>query len=148
MRVTREVPPAQWRRVLDDLSRVHDGAVVRLLVLDDDHGIQAHGAAFRLAGLTSDGRPGFESISVILAGSTHVTHIIEHPRSLHVERRWESRTANVQVTDNEGVRTLISLGPPVSDGTGEAMTAFVASRGPGCALVRQVPPSAKSPYGA
>jgi hypothetical protein len=120
---------------------VHDGAVVRLVVLDDDNGMQAHGTAFRLAGLTSDGRPGFESISAILAGSTHVTHIIDHPRSLHVERRWESRTANVQITDSDGVRTLISLGPPVlSDRTGEAMAALGVRRGLDCALVRQVPP--------
>src|SRR5687767_9441013 len=69
MVVTREIPPPQWRRVLDDLSRVHDGADVRLVVLDQEHGLQAHGQAFRLAGLTSDGEPGFESISAILAGS-------------------------------------------------------------------------------
>ncbi len=143
MRVTREVPPAQWRRVLDDLSRVHDDADVRLVVLDDDIGMQAHGTAFRLAGLTSDGRPGFESISAILAGSTHVTHIIDRPRSLHVERRWESRTATVQITDSDGVRTLISLGPPVLPGvTGEATTSLGASPGRGCALVRQQPVAA------
>jgi hypothetical protein len=113
MVVTREIPPPQWRRVLDDLSRVHDGADVRLEVLDEDHGLQAHGQAFRLAGLTSDGRPGFESISAILAGTTHVTHTIDRPISLHVERRWESRTATVQIVDRNGTRTLIALGPPV-----------------------------------
>jgi uncharacterized protein DUF5335 len=113
MVVTREIPPPQWRRVLDDLSRVHDGAVARLIVLDDDHGVQTHGESFRLAGLTSDGSPGRESIAVILAGSTHVTHIIDRPRSVYVERRWESSTAAVQVVDRNGIRTLISLGPPV-----------------------------------
>src|SRR5687768_4563274 len=131
MVVTREVPPAQWRLVLDDLSRVHDGADVQLVVLDDDHGLQAHGEAFRLAGLTSDGRPGLESISAILAGSTHVTHIIDRPRSLHVARRWESRTATVQIVDQNGRRTLIALGPPVLPGaaraTTEAVTAAVGS---------------------
>jgi hypothetical protein len=122
MVVTREIPPPQWRRVLDDLSRVHEGASVRLLVLDDDHGPQTHGETFRLAGLTSDGGPGRESISAILAGSAHVTHIIDRPRSLHVERRWESRTANVQVVDGNGTRTLISLGPPVlPEATGTAL---------------------------
>jgi hypothetical protein len=123
MVVTREIPPPQWRQVFDDLSRVHAGATVRLIVLDDDHGLQTHGEAFRLAGLTSDGGPGLESISVILAGSTHVTHIIDRPRSVHVERRWESSTASVQVIDRSGIRTLISMGPPVlSDVTGGAAT--------------------------
>ena len=124
MVVTREIPPAQWRRVLDDLSRVHDGAAVRLVVLDEHHGVQTHGEAFRLAGLTADGAPGLEAISVILAGSTHVTHIIDRPRSVHVERRWESSTASVQVVDGSGIRTLISLGPPVlADATDRATTA-------------------------
>jgi hypothetical protein len=113
MVVTREIPPPQWRRVLDDLSRVHAGASVRLIVLDAEQGPQTHGETFRLAGLVADGAPGRESISAILAGSTHVTHIIDRPRSLHVERQWESRTANVQVVDSNGTRTLISLGPPV-----------------------------------
>ncbi len=114
MIVTREIPPPQWRRVLDDLSRVHEGADVRLIVLNDEQGPQTHGEAFRLAGLTADGGPGLESISAILAGSTHVTHIIDRPRSVHVERRWESRTATIQVVDRNGIRTLISLGPPVA----------------------------------
>jgi hypothetical protein len=128
MLVTREIPPPQWRTVLDDLSRVHAGAAARLIVLDDEHGLQTHGEAFRLAGLTSDGSPGLESISVILAGSAHVTHIIDRPRSVHLERRWESRTASVQVVDRNGIRILISLGPPVlSDVTGTAPTAARAS---------------------
>ena len=132
MVVTREIPPPQWRRVLDDLSRVHDGSDVRLVVLDDDHGLQAHGPTFRLAGLTSDGRPGFESISAILAGPTHVTHIIDRPRSLHVERRWESRTATVQIIDRNGRRTLIALGPPVLPGAARATGEAMPPAGVGC----------------
>ena len=132
MVVTREIPPPQWRRVLDDLSRVHEGAAARLIVLDDEHGVQTHGEAFRLAGLTSDGSAGLESISVILAGSTHVTHIIDRPRSVHVERRWESSTASVQVIDRRGIRTLISLGPPVlPDVIGRVTTAAGAAH-PAC----------------
>ena len=136
MVVTQEIPPTQWRRVLDDLSRLHEGADARLIVLDDDHGVQTHGRTFRLAGLTSDGSPGLESISAILAGSAHVTHIIDRPRSLHVERRWEPRT-------------LISLGPPVVAGLAtRALPKLDAGRARGCALVRQPSPSAKIPQEA
>jgi len=113
MVITREIPRAQWRRVLDDLSRLHAGAPVHLVVLDDEHGPQTHGDTFTLVGLTSDGQTGSESIAVILARGAHVTHIIEHPCALHVELLWESRTANLQIVAAGGTRTVISLGAPV-----------------------------------
>ncbi|MEO5823017.1 MAG: DUF5335 family protein [Vicinamibacteraceae bacterium] len=113
MVITREIPRDRWRRVLDDLSRVHAGTSVRLVVLDGEHGMQTHGDVFALAGLSSDGEAGCESFSAMLSGAAHVTHFINHPRSLHVELLWESRTANLQIVDGDGIRTLISLGPPL-----------------------------------
>jgi hypothetical protein len=115
MTITRTVPREQWRRVLDDLSRLHAGATVRLQVLDESQGPTAYGGALRLVGLTSDGGAGRESISAILEASAvaHVTHIIDSPSAVHVELLWEPRTANIQVTTADGSRTLICLGPPV-----------------------------------
>jgi hypothetical protein len=118
MVVTRQVPRAQWRVALDDLSRVHAGAAVRLVVLDDEQGVRSHGESFRLAGLTADGGGADgEAIAAILIGPSHVTHIIDRPCSLQIERCWESRTASVQIVDRDGVRTLITLGPPVLGGS-------------------------------
>jgi hypothetical protein len=118
MVITREVPRESWRRVLDDLSRLHAGAPAHLVVLDDEHGPQTHGDAFALVGMSSDGDAGAESIVAILAcGDAHVTHIIGRPRSLHVELLWESRTANIQITETNGTRTVICLGPPVFPAT-------------------------------
>jgi hypothetical protein len=117
MVITKEVPRPSWRRVLDDLSRVHAGATAHLVVLDDEQGPQTHGDAFALVGMSSDGDAGTESIAAILIrGGAHVTHIIDRPRSLHVELLWESRTANLQIADASGIRTLICLGPPVLAG--------------------------------
>jgi hypothetical protein len=113
MVITREIPRPQWRRLLDDLSRVHAGAAVHLLVLDDACGPETHGDDFRLIGLTADGPPGAEAIAAIMAGRTRVTHIIDRPQSLLLEQLWETRTANVQIVDSGGTRTVISLGPPV-----------------------------------
>ena len=113
MIITKEVPPSQWRRTLDDLSRLHGGSAVQLMVLDDDGGPQVHGAGFTLGGLTADGDGGAGSIAAILSGPASVTHIVDRPRTLHLEMSWESRTANLQITDASGTRTLISLGPPV-----------------------------------
>jgi hypothetical protein len=113
MMITKEVARPMWRRVLDDLSRLHAGAPVRLEVLDGDNGIHSHGDDFRLVGLTSDGREGSEVISAILARGAHLTHIIDQPQSMHLELLWESRTANVQIADAHGTRTLIHLGAPV-----------------------------------
>jgi hypothetical protein len=115
MVITKEVPRSSWRRVLDDLSRLHLDATARLMVLDAEHGVQSHGDAFRLVGLTSDGDAGSESIVAILAlpGGAHVTHSITGPRRLHLELLWETRTANVQIADANGTRTLICLGAPV-----------------------------------
>jgi hypothetical protein len=130
MVITREVPRVLWRRTLDDLSRLHAGAPVHLTVLDDEHGLQIHGNDFRLVGLTSDGAAGSESIAAILAGDAHVTHIIDHPRSLHVELLWESRTANVQIADRDGRRTLICLGAPVLQGALKTRSAGRTTGGP------------------
>jgi hypothetical protein len=114
MIITRQVPQDQWRRVLDDLSRVHAGATVRLQVLDDQ-GLKFYGDALRLVGLASDGVAGRESISAMLeAGpNAHLTHVVDSPCAMHVEQQWEPRTANIQVTGKDGRRTLICLGPPV-----------------------------------
>lgn len=136
MVITREVPRTSWRRVLDDLSRAHAGASVTLTVLDDEHGLQSHGDTFRLVGLTADGETGSESIAAILAlaRGAHVTHIIADPRCLHLELLWESRTANLQIADANGRRTLICVGPPV--------LGAVASAGPDqtAARLRTFPP--------
>lgn len=121
MVITREIPRPLWRRTLDDLSRLHAGASVQLLVLDEENGLQRHGDGLTLVGLTSDGRAGAESITAIMAGATHIAHIIDAPCTLHVELSWESRTANLLIGGSHGSRTLICLGPPViADGTGPA----------------------------
>lgn len=113
MVITREIPRAQWRRFLDDISRLHAGAPARLVVLDAEQGVQTHGDTFRLVGLTSDGDAPYASIAAMLDGGAHITHLIDHPESMHVELSWESRTANIQITADDGTRTLIHLGPPV-----------------------------------
>lgn len=113
MIVTRDVPRAEWRRVLDDLSRLHAGAAVTLQVLDVDQGRQMHGEGFTLVGLTADGGASDPSIAAILAGRSHLTHLVEHARRLHVQALWENRTASVDITQADGTRTLICLGPPV-----------------------------------
>jgi hypothetical protein len=113
MIVKRDVPPAEWRRVLDDLSRLHAGAVVTLEVLDVEQGRQTHGEGFTLVGLTADGGGSDPSIAAILAGRSHLTHLVEHARRLHVQALWETRTASVDITQADGTRTFIRLGPPV-----------------------------------
>jgi hypothetical protein len=129
MTITRQVPQDQWRKVLDDLSRVHAGATVRLQVLDDQ-GLKVYGDALRLVGLASDGLAGRESISAILeAGpNVHLTHVVDRPCAMHVERQWEPRTANIQVTEDDGRRTVICLGPPVlADGGRKHLAAIRGS---------------------
>jgi hypothetical protein len=121
---------------LDDLSRLHAGAPARLVVLDAEQGVQSHGDTFTLVGLTSDGQAGAETIAVILARGTHVTHIIDQPRSLVLEQLWESRTANLQVIAVDGTRTLISLGTPVLAGTRRSGTAMVGTSPRPCGLLR------------
>jgi hypothetical protein len=112
MIVTREVPRVEWRSVLDDLSRLHAGATASLEVLDAEHGLQTHGDGFTLLGLSADGATG-GPIAAILAGRAHLTHLIEHPRAMHVETLWEQRTANLNIAQADGTRTIIRLGPPV-----------------------------------
>ena len=115
MIITRELPRDRWRRVLDDLSRLHGGATVQLQVLDEEHGVHAYGGTLRLVGLASDGLAGREAISATLeAGAgVHLTHTIDNPRTVRIELLWESRTANIQITDADGRPTLICLGPPL-----------------------------------
>jgi hypothetical protein len=113
MLITREIPRAAWRRVLDDISRLHAGATAHLEVLDAEQGVQTYGAAFTLVGLTSDGDAAHGSIVAMLGGRSHITHLIADPVAMHVELSWETRTANFQITAGDGTRTLIHLGPPV-----------------------------------
>jgi hypothetical protein len=132
MVITREVARPMWRSVLDDLSRLHVGAPAHLVVLDTDSGLQSHGTDFTLVGLTSDGQEGAESIATILARGAHVTHIIDRPHSLHVESLWESRTVNIQITETNGTRTVICLGPPVFDAPARTLDAPSLGRPADC----------------
>lgn len=116
MVITREIPRPVWRRVLDDISRLHAGASARLEVLDAEQGVQTHGDAFTLVGLTADGDATHGSIAAMFGGRAHLTHLIDDPVSMHIELSWESRTANVQITGADGTRTLVHLGPPVLSG--------------------------------
>ena len=146
MNITRDVPRNQWRRMLDDLSRVHGGATVQLQVLDDQHGVQGYGDTLRLVGLSSDGPPDGESISAILqaGAATHLTHTIDRPREVRLELLWEPRTAAIQVTDVDGKRTLICLGTPVlADGVRRGRGAASQASAPAPPArpgVRDVPP--------
>jgi len=108
---TKEIPVADWRRTLDDLSRSHDGTFVSLEILGGEVGAEEEVHNQPLRGITSD-RTGV-TIRFEKPGGLHLVHRVAHPQKLRILETGEGAVMAIEVEDEEGMHSLIQFHSPV-----------------------------------
>lgn len=109
-----EIPRAKWSGFFDSFSRQHEGWLANLELLegmtDPQHG------ALSFEGISLDAKDDdAESIVISLATSPaeHVTHMIEHPRRVRLQRNEDGANASLEIESEDHARTLLRFRSPM-----------------------------------
>ena len=106
---TRQVPVAQWRQTLDELSRTYDGALVSLEVVGDGVGAEEEVRDQPLRGITSD-RSGI-TVQIAKDGGIHLDHRIATPQKLRIVETTEGALLAVEI-EGSGTNSLVRFRSP------------------------------------
>ena len=107
---TKEIPVADWRRTLDDLSRSHDGAFLSLEILGGEIGAEEEVHDQPLRGITSD-RTGV-TIRFEKPGGLHLVHRVAHPQKLRILETEEGAVMAIEIEGDEGMHSLVQFRSP------------------------------------
>jgi Family of unknown function (DUF5335) len=107
---TTEIPRADWSRVLAEFSATHDGWLVSLDILSPDIGAQPDITDLPLVGVTFENiRAGAVTISAGRSAMAEVTHAIQAPSRLWVERTDAGADAALAIESADGAKTILRL---------------------------------------
>lgn len=104
---TVKVPRTEWIGTLNEVSRKHRGEPVSLDVLGESIGAQPELRDLPLVGLTAE--PGGGAISIAAGGSAddHLTHTIQSPTHIWIERSDEGADAALEIESADGTKTIL-----------------------------------------
>jgi osmotically-inducible protein OsmY len=107
--LTREIPPDQWVRVLDDFSKKHDGWIVEVELLGSTLGDQQESNRLPLVGISADVKGREKRIEVIVGGrpDAHLTRIINRPKRVWLKQPEEPAHEAIEVESEDGIITLV-----------------------------------------
>lgn len=108
----QEIPREQWHGFFDSFSRQHEGWLATIELLEATSGAQRGALSF--AGISLAGHD-TESIVISLATSAveHVTHMIDHPKRVWVQRTDEGANASLEIEAKDEARTLLRFRSPM-----------------------------------
>lgn len=107
---TKHIPKSEWRAFLDCFNSRHQGWLVNLEVFGSDIGAQVEGRALVLEGLTNEWNEVNGDKIMIMAGvkaENHLTHTINRPTELSVEKTDAGEDVALSITGEDGTRTLL-----------------------------------------
>lgn len=106
---TVEVPRDEWPQALDQFSEIHQGWVVSLDVLGTELGAQPEISDLPLIGVSADShrQPGNITISAARAADDHVTHVVEAPEHVYIERTDEGADAALEIEARDGTKSIL-----------------------------------------
>lgn len=108
---TIEIPRDQWLQALDQFSKEHQGWLITVELVGMDVGDQISVANLPLVGLAADVKDG-ENRVAIMAGDkpeAHVTHFIESPKRVWIEKSDDPRYDVIAVEDREGHKFIVEF---------------------------------------
>lgn len=115
---TIEIRPKDWTVRLDEFSRVHEGWVVSLDILDQSLGAQPEFAQLSLLGVTAEpGGGGTIAISVAVPKGGQHTHIIHSPTRVFIQQTDTGTDAALEVEAADGAKAILrfkTAAPPGS----------------------------------
>lgn len=109
---TREIPRSEWPGFINSFSSRHLGWVVDVEVFGPDIGAQVEGTGLVLQGLTNEWDEMNRDSIVIMAGNRrddHVTHSINRPREISLEKTDSGMDAALSIIGEDGTRTLLTF---------------------------------------
>jgi hypothetical protein len=120
---TQEIPHDQWKVFFDSFSRQHEGWLTTMEVFSDDVGAQREAEELPFEGISfnTKGTAG-ESILISVARSEadHVTHVLEHPTHVWLQRAPEETNESLELIGNDDSKILLRLrSPRLSEFVGE-----------------------------
>ncbi len=112
MMVGEKIDKARWEKFLDDFSKVHHGYVARIEIIGRQFGDQEEAAWMPLSGISYD--PHHDQIFVTVGGISgrypvHLTHMIDKPTMLHVNRNAEGMVTSLVVVSADKTETIVHL---------------------------------------
>jgi nucleotide-binding universal stress UspA family protein len=101
----------QWRPLLDRMSGEHQGCLTTVTIIDKEMSAMPEATALPLTGIVVDhsgGQP--DTIELILGDreQSHLTHVIDRPTELRVERLWLN-SVRLLISDASGTATLVEI---------------------------------------
>lgn len=107
---TRNIPVAQWRETLDDLSRAFDGMRVSLEIIGGNLGAQDEVRDQPLRGITFD--PTGVTVQIEKRGGIHLDHHIRTPQQVRIVETNEGAVMAVEIEESGGMYSLVRFRSP------------------------------------
>jgi hypothetical protein len=106
---TVEIPRKAWTSTLDTFNAIHEGWLVSLDVLNATIGAQPEIDNLPLVGVTVEpgDHDGAITISAGSAAAGYVTHLIQAPSHVHIERRDDGADVALQIESADGTRAIL-----------------------------------------
>src|SRR5687768_4498680 len=109
---TREIPKSEWPAFVNSFSSRHQGWVVDVEIFGPDIGAQVEGTGLVLQGLTGEWDVMNRDSILIMAGNRrddHVTHSINHPTEISLEKTDSGIDVVLSITGEDGTKTLLTF---------------------------------------
>jgi hypothetical protein len=112
---TQEIPREQWSNFFDGFSRQHEGWLATLEIFETDFGAQQEAGELPFEGISLDSENGESQSVVITIGKSenHVSHTIEHPEHVWLQRTAEGADASLEIEAEGDSKTLLRFRSPM-----------------------------------
>jgi hypothetical protein len=113
--MTIEIPQEKWSEFFNDLSRRRLGWTTRVEVLNEDAGDQILSDGLPLNGVTFEEKAGRREIELSIGETAdrHQTHVIANPLKVEFLRNGDFEGGVLEIEEESGTRTLVSLLNPM-----------------------------------
>lgn len=113
---TLEIQPARWSRALEEFSVIHEGWLVSVDVIAQSLGAQPEVSNLPLMGVVAEIGSRREPVVTVAAGlldGQQITHTIQAPTRIWIERTDEGADAAMEIESADGTKTILRLKTPV-----------------------------------
>ena len=113
---TIEIPREQWPTAVTSIGERHRRSLVSLDILGPEVGAQPEVRSMPLEGISAEppNKGGTVSIFVERSLDDHLTHLIEKPTRIRVERTDEGEDVAMQIEAADGTSTIVTFLSPAN----------------------------------
>jgi hypothetical protein len=105
---TVEIPRPDWMSALNTFSAVHQGWLVSIEILSAALGAQPEVVNLPLVGITlGAGNGGSVAISVGRTPGDHLTHVVQAPQRISIERTAAGADVALAIESADGSKTIL-----------------------------------------